>query len=482
VRSRLHRSRLTTVSALLALLPLAGLAAGTTAHEPLKKAAIGSVEEHASQLIDLSDQIWGYAETAFRETRSAKALADYAERQGFRVERGVDAMPTAFIAEYGSGKPVIGIVGEYDALPGISQQAQPTQAPLEAGAAGHGCGHNLFGAGSLGAAVAIKELIEDGKLKGTIRFYGTPAEEDVGGKIYLTRDGAFNGVDVMLAWHPETSTRADMVSNQAIMDVAVVYKGRAAHAASDPWNGRSAADAAEAFTFGINLLREHVRPTVRMHYVVQDAGDVPNVVPQHARVWLWVRDESMQGVEAVLKRIEDIAKGAALVAGVEYELIRQNGTYQLLINEAGARALDANLRYLGPIRFSAEDEAFAKELQRSAGSEPTGLDTSITALDAQEFTGGSTDVGDMSWVVPTLHLSVVTAPNVPWHAWPVVAASGMSIGHTGMLYAAKTLALTMVDLYEEPRLRQAVRAEFEADTKGFTYKAYVPDGPPPMPQ
>jgi aminobenzoyl-glutamate utilization protein B len=219
-----------------------------------------------------------------------------------------------------------------------------------------------------------------------------------------------------------------------------------------------------------------------MHYVVQDAGDVPNVVPQHARVWLWVRDESMQGVEAVLKRIEDIAKGAALVAGVEYELIRQNGTYQLLINEAGARALDANLRYLGPIRFSAEDEAFAKELQRSAGSEPTGLDTSITALDAQEFTGGSTDVGDMSWVVPTLHLSVVTAPNVPWHAWPVVAASGMSIGHTGMLYAAKTLALTMVDLYEEPRLRQAVRAEFEADTKGFTYKAYVPDGPPPMPQ
>jgi aminobenzoyl-glutamate utilization protein B len=319
-------------------------------------------------------------------------------------------------------------------------------------------------------------------LKGTIRFYGTPAEEDVGGKIYLTRDGAFNGVDVMLAWHPETSTRADMVSNQAIMDVAVVYKGRAAHAASDPWNGRSAADAAEAFTFGINLLREHVRPTVRMHYVVQDAGDVPNVVPQHARVWLWVRDESMQGVEAVLKRIEDIAKGAALVAGVEYELIRQNGTYQLLINEAGARALDANLRYLGPIRFSAEDEAFAKELQRSAGSEPTGLDTSITALDAQEFTGGSTDVGDMSWVVPTLHLSVVTAPNVPWHAWPVVAASGMSIGHTGMLYAAKTLALTMVDLYEEPRLRQAVRAEFEADTKGFTYKAYVRDGPPPMPQ
>ncbi|MFY8037096.1 MAG: amidohydrolase [Cyclobacteriaceae bacterium] len=254
---------------------------------PNKSAVIQSVEKHQSELITISDKIWAYAEIALREHKSSKELADYAQAQGFRVSRGVAGMPTAFVAEFGSGKPIIGIMGEYDALPGISQKATPTKEALAKGAAGHGCGHNLFGAGSLGAAIAVKELIAQGKLKGTIRFYGTPAEESVGGKVYMAREGLFNDLDVCLDWHPDVEIGASTQSSQAMVDFVVEFKGKAAHAAADPWNGRSAVDALEAFTFGVNLLREHVRPSVRMHYAIKAGGDVPNVVPEYAKVWMW---------------------------------------------------------------------------------------------------------------------------------------------------------------------------------------------------
>jgi aminobenzoyl-glutamate utilization protein B len=233
-----------------------------------KPAAVASIEKHQTVLISLSDQIWALAETALRETKSSKLLADYAEQQGFKVERGVAGMSTAFVATYGEGKPIIGILGEFDALPSISQKASPVKEPYEAGAAGHGCGHNLFGAGSLGAAVAIKELMAAGKLKGTIQFYGTPAEESVGGKIYMARDGLFNDLDVCLAWHPDEKTKADVQSSQALVDFVVEFHGKAAHAAFDPWNGRSAVDGLELFTHGLNMLREHVKPSVRMHYTI----------------------------------------------------------------------------------------------------------------------------------------------------------------------------------------------------------------------
>jgi aminobenzoyl-glutamate utilization protein B len=468
------------VALLLLLIPSIA-AAQSTDSEALKREALAVVETHRDELIDLADQVWRFAETALRETKSSALLADYAEKRGFTVTRGLAGMPTAFVAEFGSGKPVIGIMGEYDALPGISQKAQPTKEPLVAGGAGHGCGHNLFGPGSLGAALAIKELIDAGEISGTVRFYGTPAEEAVGGKIYMARDGLFDDVDVMLAWHPDTASRADMVGGQALVDLAITFEGRTAHAAYDPWNGRSAADGVEAFTHGINLLREHVKPSVRMHYVVQNAGDVPNVVPEHARVWLWVRDFTRDGVEDVLVRVREIAEGAALVAGVKSTVTIQSGDYEILINTAGARALDENLRWVGPPEFTAEEERFARQLQESAGVEVTGMDTEIEELDGQVNEGGSTDVGDVSWVVPTLHVSVVTAPEAPWHAWPVVAASGMSIGHKGMIYAAKTLAATVVDLFADDDLRKAVREEFQESTKGFTYEPYVPDGPPPVP-
>ncbi len=449
-----------------------------------KTAVIQSVDKHQQELISISDKIWAYAETALLENKSAKELADYAEAQGFTVKRALAGMPTAFTAEYGSGKPIIGIMGEYDALPGISQKAQPTKEALNTGAPGHGCGHNLFGAGSLGAAVAIKELIQQGKLKGTIRFYGTPAEESVGGKIYMARDGLFADLDVCLDWHPDVEIAASTQSSQALVDFIVEFKGKAAHAAADPWNGRSAVDGLEAFTDGVNMLREHVRPSVRMHYAIMNGGDVPNVVPEYAKVWMWVRDSKREGVEVAFARVKEIAEGAAKIAGVESKVTVQTGDYELLVNRTGAAALQKNLEFLGPIEYTAEEIAFAKKIQEVQGGEQTGLDGKIHPLkETQEHpTGGSTDVGDISWIVPEITLVATTAPdNTAWHGWSVVACGGMSIGHKGMTLAAKSLAMTMVDLFENEQLRKDVRAEFDQRQGGHVYKAYIPDGPAPVP-
>jgi aminobenzoyl-glutamate utilization protein B len=451
---------------------------------PNKTHVMQSVDKHQQELISISDKIWAYAETALRENNSAKELADYAELQGFKVNRGVASMPTAFTAEYGSGKPIIGIMGEFDALPGISQKAQPTKEALEEGAAGHGCGHNLFGAGSLGAAVAIKELIQQGKLKGTVRFYGTPAEESVGGKIYMARDGLFADLDVCLDWHPDVQNAASTQSSQAMVDFIVEFKGKAAHAAADPWNGRSAVDGMEAFTDGVNMLREHVRPSVRMHYAILKGGDVPNVVPEYAKVWMWVRDSKREGVEEVFKRVKEIAQGAGMIAGVESKVTVQTGDYEILVNRNGAAALQKNLELLGPINYSDYEIAFAKKIQEVQGGQQTGLDGKIYPLrDTQEHpTGGSTDVGDISWIVPEITLIATTAPaNTAWHGWSVVACGGMSIGHKGMVFAAKSLAMTMVDLFENEQLRKDIRAEFEQRKGGHVYKAYIPEGPPPVP-
>jgi aminobenzoyl-glutamate utilization protein B len=449
-----------------------------------KTAVIQSVDRHQQELISISDKIWAYAETALREDKSAKELADYAEAQGFTVKRALSGMPTAFTAEYGSGKPIIGIMGEFDALPGISQKAQPTKEALNTGAPGHGCGHNLFGAGSLGAAVAIKELIQQGKLKGTIRFYGTPAEESVGGKIYMARDGLFADLDVCLDWHPDVEIAASTQSSQAMVDFIVEFKGKAAHAAADPWNGRSAVDGLEAFTDGVNMLREHVRPSVRMHYAIMNGGDVPNVVPEYAKVWMWVRDSKREGVEVVFARVKEIAEGAAKIAGVESKVTVLTGDYELLVNRTGAAALQKNLEFLGPIEYTAEEIAFAKKIQEVQGGEQTGLDGKIHPLkETQEHpTGGSTDVGDISWIVPEITLVATTAPaNTAWHGWSVVACGGMSIGHKGMKLAAKSLAMTMVDLFESEQLRKDVRAEFDKRKGGHIYKAYIPEGPAPVP-
>ncbi len=462
---------------------LAWSAAAQAAVSTSKEAAVESVETHGSELIGLSDRIWAYAETALKEHKSAAELADYAEQQGFKVERGIAGMPTAFVASYGSGRPIIGVMGEYDALPGISQKAVPEKTPLEAGAGGHGCGHNMFGAASIGAAVAIKEQIDAGKLQGTIRFYGTPAEEAVGGKTYMARDGVFDDIDVMLAWHPGDITRADTTSSQAMVDLIVEFEGRTAHAASDPWNGRSAVDALELFTDGINMMREHIKPTSRMHYAIMAGGDVPNVVPDYAKLWLWLRDWKRSEVDDLLARTRKLAEGAALMTETTSKLTVQGGSWEILTNLPGAKLIDENLAWLGSPVYTPEEQEFAKTIQRATNVPDVGMDTEIHALEGQVEEGGSTDVGDVSWVVPTLHFTVATAPkDAPWHAWPVVATGGMSIGHKGMILAAKTLAATMVDLFEDPAAVAAIKSDFQDKKGDVEFDAYLPEGPPPVPE
>jgi aminobenzoyl-glutamate utilization protein B len=452
------------------------------ANRAMKQAAVASVERQGADLIRMSDEIWGFAEVGLEETRSSEVLASYAQRQGFTVERGVAGMPTAFVASYGSGRPIIAILGEYDALPGISQKALPTREALHAGEAGHGCGHNLFGAASLGAAVAIKEMIAAGSLKGTVRFYGTPAEESLGGKIYMIREGLFRDVDIALAWHPDDKTTVDNLGAQAIVQFMVEFRGRTAHAAADPWNARSASDAAEAFTHGVNLLREHVRPTVRMHYTVERAGDVPNVVPDYARVHTWVRDSRRPGVDTVFARVKEIARGAAIIAGVEQTVTVQTGSSDMIILDSGLKLLHENLTFVGAPTYTEAEQSFARTLQANTNQPAVGMKAELAPLAPvlPDPPGGSTDVGDVSYVVPTLHFYGATAPfGVPWHAWPVVASSGMSIGHKGMVAASKALAATAVDLFTDAAVRAKLQSEFAEKTKGITYKWLIPDGPPP---
>lgn len=467
----------------LSLIALPAL--GSADFEATKSQAVDSIDRQSGQLIEISDQIWAFAETALREYQSADLLADYAESQGFEVTRGVAGLPTAFTARFGSGKPVIGIMGEYDALPGISQQASPVKAPLEEGAAGHGCGHNLFGAASLGAAVAIKERIAAGELKGTIVFFGTPAEESVGGKVFMVREGLFNDVDVAMAWHPSNEIRADTDSSQAVAELRIDFAGRAAHAAYDPWNGRSALDAVELTTFAINQMREHVEPSVRMHYVISDGGDVPNVIPEHASLWLWLRDTTHDGVNELIERVRKVVEGAAIATETGGELKVTSGSYEMLSNLEGARLVQNNFEWLGPMQFDEAEIEFAHQLQEATGKKQTGMKTAAEPLNLNPGIpqGGSTDVADVSWVVPTLHLSVTTAPaDTPWHAWPVVAAGGMSIGHKGMLYAAKAMAATMVDLYLDDAARASIRQEWLEDKGDRVYDPFLADGPPPVPE
>ncbi len=449
-----------------------------------KTSVIEAVAKQEKKMITMSDQIWGFAETAFQEKQSAKVLADYAESQGFTVERGVADIPTAFVASYGSGSPVIGILGEFDALPGISQKAQPTKEPLQKDAGGHGCGHNLFGVASLSAAVAIKDLIKQGKIKGTVKFFGTPAEEKFFGKLFMARAGLFEGLDICLDWHPSAKTKADVQSSLALVDFIVEFNGQAAHASADPWNGRSASDALELYTTGINYLREHIKPTVRIHYDIQKAGDVVNVVPDYSRIWIRVRDTKREGMEEVWKRVEKMAEGAAIMANVDYKVSLVSGLHEILVNRAGGKAMQKNLEYLGEIQYTEEELAFAYKIQEGTGKPQKGIDAKINPLEAtkEHPGGGSTDVGDVSWLVPVVRLGVTTAPiDTPWHSWAVVACGGMSIGHKGMIQASKALAMTMVDMYDDEKLVEEVKKEFKERKGDYVYKAILPDGPPPIP-
>lgn len=448
-----------------------------------KQAVISWVDDNYKDLTSLSDRIWAYEEIAFQETKSAKDLSDFAEANGFKVQRGVAETPTAFVAEYGSGSPVIGILGEFDALPGLSQKTVPTKDPLHKGKPGHGCGHNLFGVASLAAAVSIKQLIENGQLKGTVRFYGTPAEEKFFGKLWMIRAGLFDDVDVVMDWHPGGQTKASVQSSLALVDFTVEYYGQAAHASADPWNGRDASDALELFTTGVNYYREHVKPTVRIHYDIQNAGEVVNVVPDYARVWTRVRDTKRDGMVEVWDQVKRIAEGAAMMANVDFKITLVSGIHEILVNRTGGAKMQANMEYLGHIVYTEEEQNFAKKIQEATDKPQVGIESIIEPLEEtlEHPSGGSTDVGDVSFVAPVIRMTATTAPKgTPWHSWAVVACGGMSIGHKGMAYAAKALAMTMVDLLESPKLVEEVQAEFKKRKGDYEYKAMIPDGPPPI--
>lgn len=448
-----------------------------------KKEAIAWIESNRPALTTVASHIWDYAEPALLETKSAQELSAFIEGHGLSVVRGVADMPTAFAATYGSGKPIIGILGEFDALPGLSQKAgSPSKEALVEGAPGHGCGHNLFGVASASAAIAIKEAMEKNNLKGTIKFFGCPAEETVVGKVYMAKTGLFDSLDICLDWHPGPENEVSLDTTNALNNFEVTFHGQSAHAAGDPWDGRSALDAVELMDTGVNFLREHVRPTVRIHYVIPDGGKVPNVVPDYAKVWYYARGKDRAEVEDVYQRVLKIADGADMMSGTSHEVYLITGVYNKLVNRAVARVLHKNLEFVGAPQFTAQEQALARGIQKSLGKAEAGMSAQIKPLEEPKgySGGGSTDVADVSWIVPTATLGTACWPlGAPAHSWAVTTCSGSSIGFQGMVTAAKTIATAGIEALTDPKIIQDARAEFQQQTKGFTYKSAVPQSQKP---
>lgn len=478
-------SRTIFASALIfSLVLLAPIAAQSLDKAPApKQTALKQLDEQTALVGELSQKIWEYAETAFQEFQSSKLLADTLEQHGFRVRREVAGMKTAFVAEYGSGKPVVAILAEYDALPGLAQEATTEQQPRR-GLAGHGCGHNLFGAASTGAALAVKTAILQHKLTGTVRLYGCPAEEGGSGKVYLARAGEFKDVDAALHWHPGTRNTAAMRTSLAVIRFRVRFHGKAAHAAGSPQAGRSALDGVELMNVGTNYLREHIIDAARVHYVITRGGGRPNIVPETAEVWYYIRAPKMAQAQEIYERVKKIAQGAALMSETRQEIVMVTGSYEILENEPLGRLMDANLRLVGAPKFTADEEKFATALRKTLslndardGEGP--LDTSIGKF-GYESGFGSTDVGDVSWLVPTAGLGIATgARGIPGHSWSTVACSGTTLGKRGAVVAAKVLAATAVDMLLDPAQLAAAKQDFDVRTSGTKYQAILDPGPPP---
>ena len=473
----------------LSLAPAAGvpLQDGALAWTAEKRTAAAAVEARAETLVAASRRIWEYAELALKERRSSELLAELLEAEGFQVERGVSDMPTAFVASFGQGRPVVAYLAEFDALPGLSQKVASEAEALVPGAGGHGCGHNLFGAGSVGAGIALKEAMQAHGLKGTVRVYGTPAEEQGIGKVFMVRDGLFADVDACLSWHPSDKNEVSVQPSKALRSFEVTFYGRSAHASGAPWKGVSALDAVEAFETGINLLREHMPETARIHYIVSEGGQAPNVIPARARVWLFTRGKDWPEQEQVFHHVLKILEGADLMAwGEEHGLVENGyrapeidmftGLYHYNPNHAAARALHANLVLVGAADYTEEEDDFARRLQAAFDLEPVGMHAVVDPFDpdAAPEPGGSTDVANISWVCPTIDLSVANWPvDVPAHSWASTAASGSSAGFKAMLVAAKVLAAAGIDVLADPELVQAMRTELEAQAKEFPYVSPV---------
>lgn len=445
-----------------------------------KQAAMQWLDANAPGWQRINRNIWNYAETGLQETRSAQELMGVLKKHGFTIDAGVAGMPTAFVASYGSGKPVIGILAEYDALPGLSQGATPERKERQGAAAGHGCGHSVFGTASTAAAIAAKRAIESGAVRGTIRLYGTPAEETGIGKTYMLREGLFKDVDVILAWHPSGRTKAAYEFTKANVSIKFRFAGLPAHASASPHQGRSALDAVELMNIGANYMREHVKEDTRIHYVITRGGDQPNVVPADAEVWYFLRANKHADVEEYFVWLREIAEGAARMTRTKLTTVQvDSDMHEVLPNRALAEAIQKNLELVGAPKFTDEEKAFARKTQAAiSGSLERVLSEVVEPLPDQPGQGpASTDVGDLSWFAPVgqLHAASYTF-DAPGHSWQIVACTGTSIGEKGLMVGAKALAATAIDLFSTPKLVEKARADFKAIRDPLKYVTLIPEG------
>jgi aminobenzoyl-glutamate utilization protein B len=466
----------------------------------MQQAMIDYLDQQDEQLSYLAREIWNHPEIALEEQFACNLLANELEAAGFALERGIGNLPTAFVATWGSGSPIIGILGEYDALPGLSQQLSADRTPIHTGGPGHGCGHNLFGVACLGAVLALKTTMETQQITGTIRYYGCPAEETLVGKTFMAKAGVFDDLDAALAWHPGDTNTIWASSSLAMNSFRVNFHGVSSHAAADPHNGRSALDGVQLMDVGVNYLREHIIPEARIHSVITSGGQAPNVVPAYAQIWYFVRAPRRDQVAAIYARVLDIAKGAALMSGTTYDIDFVTGCYELLPNLALSQLMLEKMQEVGGACFTAEEQAFAKQLQATftPGTLEHAFDLTqrqvrieldramietplweqiLPHTETYMVMPGSTEVGDVSQITPTAQLTTCCWPlGTPGHSWQIVASSGSSIGAKGMLLAAKTLALTAIDLLTKPDVLAAAQAEFQRKIKGKPYISPVPEG------
>lgn len=466
----------------LAFLFLSLIVSGLYAQKKQKKNILDNISiQYLNESFGVYDKlqktIWATPELGFLETKSSAYLQEHLIDQGFSVESGVADMPTAFVATYGSGSPVIGILAEFDALPGLSQDTVPYRKPLVQGGNGHACGHNTFGVGSVAGAVAIKQWLETNKQKGTIKVFGTPAEEGGGGKVYMVREGLFEGVDVVLDWHPATGNGVSVGSGTAIQMIDYSFHGVASHAAGSPDKGRSALDGVEAMNYMVNLLREHVPISSRIHYVIANGGEAPNVVPDYAKVSYYIRNPKREVLKDLVEWINQAAEGAAkgTQTKVTSEII--SGFYEKLHNKTLAQLVQAKIEAVGGVKYDARERAFAEEIVKGLNRDLSILDDVDTVRPLKEERpstgGGSSDVGDVSWTVPTVSFgTAVFVPGSAGHSWQNVASGGSTIGTKGLINAAKVFSLSAIELYTNSKLLEEVKAEFK-ERRGVDFK-YIP--------
>ncbi|MBC7234298.1 MAG: amidohydrolase [Chloroflexi bacterium] len=469
-----------------------------------KRIALAWVDEHRDLLVDTHQRIWELAEVGLQEWQTAKLLADLLEANGFQVERGVAGMPSAFVATYGSGKPVIGLMGELDALPGLSQEAVPYRKVRIEGGAGHGCGHNGYATTALGGALAVKAAMDAYGLPGTIKCFGCPAEETLVGKVFMVRDGVFEGVDACLGHHPGSVNGVFLGSGNAMNSVKFEFFGKPSHAGGSPEQGVSALDAVELMNVGVNYMREHVVQETRMHYVIEEGGHEPNVVPAYARSWYYVRAPERELVDRYYQWVLRIADGADLMAGTTHKVRFLTGVHNGMPNRPLAELVVANMRAIGAPTYTEEELAFAAELAKSISPEEkrtslrkSPLPDAMSLMDVnlnpriydpygeeRKGGGGSSDVADVAWNTPTQEFGTACfLVGAPGHSWQNVAISGTSIGHKSTLFASKVMAGTVIDLLTDPDALARARADWQKRMEGLTYVSPLPpDLKPPLDQ